>query len=104
MERLLGVPKFSQSVSEPFIDDEEEWDEEDGEEGRELTLEEMRRNVHDADLSEEIQQNDPARQRYQRMYWESLPEFGGVSSCFSSTCRSDVNVLLGTDCASIRRA
>ncbi|KIK70541.1 hypothetical protein GYMLUDRAFT_148961 [Collybiopsis luxurians FD-317 M1] len=74
MERLLAVSKFPQDASSG---DENGWD-----------LREMRHNVHEADMLEENEQNDPARVRYQRMYWESLPEFGGEATVPASLERS----------------
>lgn len=78
MERLLKVPNYF-PVTQTHTRVEENGDDE----FKELTLEEMRRSAHQADMLEEAEQNDPARQRYQRMYWEALPEFGGVGFCFS---------------------
>jgi hypothetical protein len=72
MERLLAVPEFRTASSS----------------SSELTLEEVRHDVHEADTLEESEQNDPARQRYQRMYWESLPEFGGEAIVPTSLERS----------------
>jgi hypothetical protein len=37
-----------------------------------------RRDVHEADTLEEDEKRDTLRQRYQRMYWETVPESGGV--------------------------
>ncbi|KAJ3978122.1 eukaryotic mitochondrial regulator protein-domain-containing protein [Lentinula raphanica] len=68
MERLLGVP------NEDPISTEEEL--------------ELRWDVHEADLMEEAAKDDPARQRYQRMYWESLPEFAGEATVPASIERS----------------
>ncbi|KAF5392401.1 hypothetical protein D9757_002299 [Collybiopsis confluens] len=74
MERLLAVPKYSKKTS---LGDEDDW-----------ALEELRTDVHEADLLEESEHNDPARIRYQRMYWESLPEFGGDAIVPASLERS----------------
>lgn len=35
-----------------------------------------RRDANEADTLEELERRDSARQRYQRLYWESLPEDG----------------------------
>jgi hypothetical protein len=40
---------------------------------------ELRSDVHRADMLEEEEQRDSARARYERMYWESIPEDGSVS-------------------------
>ncbi|KAJ4477931.1 eukaryotic mitochondrial regulator protein-domain-containing protein [Lentinula lateritia] len=48
----------------------------------------LRHDVHEADMMEEAEKNDPARQRYQRMYWESLPEFAGEATVPASLERS----------------
>ena len=63
MERVLGVDApvvtaDSQTVSES-----------------------SRRDVNEADTLEEIERRDAARQRYQRLYWESVPEDGRVRMC-----------------------
>ncbi|KAF5375259.1 hypothetical protein D9758_000533 [Tetrapyrgos nigripes] len=55
MERILGVPPFK-SESEP------NWE---------------RANVDAADSLEEIEKRDAARNRYQRLYWETVAEHGG---------------------------
>lgn len=66
MERILGVPQFTADAINT-----------EGMETNEATFV-LRHDVHEADMMEEAEKNDPARQRYQRMYWESLPEFAGV--------------------------
>jgi len=40
---------------------------------------ELRSDVHRADMLEEEEKRDSARARYERMYWESIPEDGSVS-------------------------
>lgn len=42
-----------------------------------------RKNSDEADLLEELEQRDAARQRYQRMYWESISEDGTVRGYFT---------------------
>jgi hypothetical protein len=44
--------------------------------------------VYEADLLEEDEQRDAARQRYQHLYWESVPEDGRVIATFCSFDRS----------------
>jgi len=39
---------------------------------------ELRSDVHLADVLEEEEKRDSARARYERMYWESMPEDGSV--------------------------
>ncbi len=39
-----------------------------------------RRDVHEADVLELEENRDAVRQRYQRFYWESIPESRGVSN------------------------
>lgn len=39
-----------------------------------------RRDVHEADALELEENRDAVRQRYQRLYWESIPESRGVSN------------------------
>lgn len=62
MERLLGV---NTPVVDVFPDEQ-------------ATPEEhlSRRDVNEADTLEEMERRDAARQRYQRLYWESVPEDG----------------------------
>ena len=43
-----------------------------------------RRDVHEADTLEQEEDRDAIRQRYQRLYWESIPESRGVSNLISS--------------------
>lgn len=43
-----------------------------------------RRDVHEADILEQDENRDAVRQRYQRLYWESIPESRGVSNLISS--------------------
>ncbi|KAJ3731908.1 eukaryotic mitochondrial regulator protein-domain-containing protein [Lentinula guzmanii] len=76
MERLLGVGEFiaDPSVAEDAMINEEEL--------------ELRSDVHEADIMEEAEKNDPARQRYQRMYWESLSEFAGEATVPAALERS----------------
>lgn len=38
----------------------------------------LRTDAHEADILEQDEQRDAARQRYQRLYWESVPEDGRV--------------------------
>ncbi|KAF9074981.1 eukaryotic mitochondrial regulator protein-domain-containing protein [Rhodocollybia butyracea] len=89
MERLLGVPRYNHA---PKLNTRRasEWAENEDDEmpERKLTLEELRHDVHEADMLEEAERNDPARQRYQRMYWESLPEFAGSAIIPASLERS----------------
>ncbi|KAJ3983296.1 eukaryotic mitochondrial regulator protein-domain-containing protein [Lentinula detonsa] len=75
MERLLGVAEFNAdpSVAEDAMINEES---------------ELRSDVHEADIMEEAEKNDPARQRYQRMYWESLSEFAGEATVPAALERS----------------
>ena len=40
----------------------------------------IRYDVHEADTLEAEERRDAARQRYQRSYWESVPEDGRVSN------------------------
>lgn len=60
MERILGVTGPSLPGKEAQTAD---W---------------SRYDVHEADTLEEMEQRDAARQRYQRLYWESIPEDGSV--------------------------
>ncbi|KAJ4485677.1 eukaryotic mitochondrial regulator protein-domain-containing protein [Lentinula aciculospora] len=76
MEKILGVPQFNAVTLTP-----------EGQETNEEMLG-MRHDVHEADIMEEAEKNDPARQRYQRMYWESLPEFAGEAIVPASLERS----------------
>ncbi|KAJ4472527.1 eukaryotic mitochondrial regulator protein-domain-containing protein [Lentinula edodes] len=76
MERILGVPQFTADAINT-----------EGMETNEATLV-LRHDVHEADMMEEAEKNDPARQRYQRMYWESLPEFAGEATVPASLERS----------------
>lgn len=61
MEKLLGVDQE--------IRNRQEWG---------------RRDVHEADILEQDENRDAIRQRYQRLYWESVPESQGVSNLISS--------------------
>ncbi|ESK92159.1 mucin-like protein [Moniliophthora roreri MCA 2997] len=61
MERILGVPTFKPK-SKPAVPD-----------GRD-----PRYDAYEADSLEELEQRDAARQRYQRMYWETLDEGGSA--------------------------
>jgi hypothetical protein len=57
MERILGVPEFN-----PYsVQDLKE-----------------RVNTDAADSLEELEKRDAARNRYQRLYWETVAEHGGV--------------------------
>ncbi|KAK7058561.1 hypothetical protein VNI00_002197 [Paramarasmius palmivorus] len=61
MEKILGVPQFKpkKQIEEPDAED-------------------PRYDAYAADSLEEIEQRDAARQRYQRMYWETLDEHGSA--------------------------
>lgn len=45
-----------------------------------------RHNVYEADALEELEERDAARQRYVRLYWESVSELGGVRSSLVGLC------------------
>ena len=55
-----------------------------------------RSDVHQADMLEEEERRDAARYRYERLYWESIPEAGKVSVSFCFVCDGLITSLLGT--------
>lgn len=55
MEKILGTKTFAESV-----------------------VSDIRYDAREADSLEEEENRDAARQRYQRLYWESTPEDGRV--------------------------
>jgi hypothetical protein len=78
MEQILGVPRMSE---EGFN---------------------SRYNAREADSLEEEERRDSARQRYQQLYWESVPEDGRVNSLRWRSCHK-TNVGLGTTSSCISR-
>lgn len=75
MEKLLGVKLTDGPPSEPDL---------------------SRRDVNEADQLEETERRDAARQRYQRMYWESVPEDGRVRYLKQITCAANIYLDEGT--------
>lgn len=63
MEKILGV--------EPFVEDPQ-------------SHASGRYDAHEADTLEQEERRDASRQRYQRLYWESVPEDGRVCSTLPS--------------------
>lgn len=63
-----------------------------------------RYDVHEADTLEHDENRDALRQRYQRAYWESIPETGSVRvQVMFFSLPSDVDLPLGTDRPCITR-
>ncbi|PFH52346.1 hypothetical protein AMATHDRAFT_140294 [Amanita thiersii Skay4041] len=62
MEKLLGVAEDEKIRAVRHSQEKEDW---------------TKYDVHQADLLEQEEDRDAARQRYQRLYWESVPESGG---------------------------
>ncbi|KAF8899223.1 eukaryotic mitochondrial regulator protein-domain-containing protein [Infundibulicybe gibba] len=60
MEKILGV-KQDEDVRNSLANGQHDW---------------TRYDVHEADTLEEEEKRDASRQRYQRLYWESVPEDG----------------------------
>ena len=77
MEKILGVPKSSEQQYHTRYD------------------------VREADSLEEEERRDSARQRYQQLYWESVPEDGRVSFHHRCRCHQPTNLALGTTRACI---
>lgn len=59
MEKLLAVKQDTQALPADMTD----W---------------TRYDVHEADTLQEEENRDAARQRYERQYWEAIPEDGSV--------------------------
>ncbi|KAM6498579.1 Eukaryotic mitochondrial regulator domain containing protein [Amanita muscaria] len=62
MERLLGVKEDERMRTIALRQKQKDW---------------TRYDAHEADILEQEENRDAARQRYQRSYWESVPESGG---------------------------
>jgi hypothetical protein len=72
MEKLLGVQQRRLSRIQ---EDTSRWD------------------VMEADSLEQDENRDAQRQRYQRLYWESVPEDGRVSLVLSPRVRPDLKLV-----------
>ena len=64
MEKLLGIQEDQRIRNLALKQGQDDW---------------TRYDVHEADTLEQEENRDAARQRYQRLYWESVSESGGVS-------------------------
>lgn len=82
MEKLLGVKSHK---AEQVLKDGSRWD------------------VAEADSLEQDENRDAQRQRYQRHYWESVPEDGRVCLSFPRGCMLSESSL-GTHCPSFAGA
>ena len=56
----------------------------------------QRLDVHKADTLEEVEQRDATPYRYERSYWESIPEDADVCDLLGTVFKSFTIVVLGT--------